>query len=316
MTSDRIEGLIAATYTPMREDGSLNAEAVDPLAQHLSREGVSGVFVCGTTGEFSSLTLAERRELSERWVRAAPNGFRVIQHVGSTCLDDAIGLARHAESIGAHAVSSIGPYFFKPIALEALVAYCEKIAAAAPSLPFYYYHLPALSGIDVRMPEFLAAASTRIANFAGIKFSEENGVDLARCLAFRGGAYDILFGCDELLLTALSLGCRAAVGTTYGFMAPLYQRVLDAFAAGDVATAQRHQLGAIELVEVFKRYGGHRAMKTCMKLRGIDCGPVRAPLTPLSADELAAFKHDLDGTEFGEILLEAAYRKTPQGAVR
>ena len=303
MTSDRTRGLIAASYTPMDVDGRVNVSCVDAMAQTLAGDGVVGVFPCGTTGEFSSLTLEERRALCEAWVAAAPDGFRVIQHVGSTCLADAVGLAQHANAAGVDGIASIGPYFFKPVSLSALVEFCAEVAAAAPALPFYYYHLPVFTGIQVSMPEFLETAKSRIPNFAGIKFSEENGVDLARCVALDNGAFEVFFGCDELLLTALSLGCRAAVGSTYGFMAPLYNELIRAFDSGDSDTARRYQLGAIEIVELLKGYGGHRAMKACMRFRGVDCGPVRPPLEPLSATELATLEAEIGNLEFGHWVL-------------
>ena len=108
-----------------------------------------GAFVCGTTGEGQSLTSDERRQVAARWCAAAPKHFRVIVHVGHASLAEAKALAAHAAQIGAAAVAATPPYFYKPRTAEDVAACCAEIAAAAPGLPFYYYHFPDITGIDI-----------------------------------------------------------------------------------------------------------------------------------------------------------------------
>jgi len=141
------KGLIAAPLTGYRDDGTINLDVIPPYAEMLQANGVAGVFVNGTTGEGFSLTLSERRALAERWVQAAPNGFRVIIHVGHTCQAESRALVVHAADIGAAAVGEIGPIFFRPASVEALVDYCAETAAAAPNLPYYYYHMPSMNQV-------------------------------------------------------------------------------------------------------------------------------------------------------------------------
>src|SRR5262249_26497889 len=156
---------------------------------------------------------------------AAPRPLRVIVHVGHQSLNDSRQLAVHAERIGAFAFATIAPTFFRTTNLEQLVDYCPQIAGAAPTLPFYYYHLPAMTRADLPMHDFIELARRRIPNLAGIKFTHENLMDFARCLNFEEGRFNILFGRDEILLTALAMGAPGAVGSTYNYMPVIYNRM-------------------------------------------------------------------------------------------
>ncbi len=292
-TFPKIEGLVAAPFTPMRKDGRLWLDQVAPYAALLARNGVVGAFVAGSTGEGLSLTLAERLALAERWVKDAPAALRVIVHVGENSVETCRQLAAHAQGIGAAAVAVIPPSYFKPATVGQLVAYCRSVAAAAPELPFYFYHIPALTGVDFPMRTFLREAAGCIPNLAGVKFTYENLMDYAQCVALDGGRFDMLFGRDEILLCGLTLGARGAVGSSYNYAAPLYTRLMAAYAAGDLEAARGLQLRAQEMFLAMWGTGlpGMTSGKALMKLVGVDCGAPRLPfvgITPAGRRRLAA----------------------------
>ena len=294
----RLTGLIAAPFTAMHTDGSLNLEMIPRQARALAEGNVSGAFICGTTGEGFSLTTDERLQVAEQWMAAAPPALRVIVHVGHQSVSESRKLAAHAEKINAAAFATISPTFFRVTNLDQLVDFCAQVAAAAPGLPFYYYHMPAMTGADLPMFDFLKLASQRIPNLAGIKFTHENLMDYSRCLNFEAGRFDILFGRDEILLAALAMGAAGAVGSTYNYMPAIYQSVIQAFKAGELEAARRFQSQAIEIIAVMSRRGGLSAGKAMMKLIGLDCGPVRAPLQNLSAETLDSLTRELKAVGF------------------
>ena len=294
----RLNGLVAAPFTVMQADGGLNLNLIEQQAKMLADNGVRGAFICGTTGEGFSLTTEERMLVAERWVAAAPKQLKVIVHVVQNSIGESRKLAEHAARIGAHAIASIGSTFFRPSTTERLVEFCAPVAEAARSLPFYYYHMPAMTGVNPPMTEFLRLGAKRIPNLAGIKFTDENLMSYAQCLNFDNGRFNILFGRDEILLAALSLGATGAVGSTYNYMAPIYQQLIAAFQAGDLKTARRWQMLSIQIIAVMARYGGLPAGKAMMKLVGLDCGPVRPPLQNLTPEEFEAFRQDLERMGF------------------
>ena len=297
-----LSGLIAAPFTPFQTDGSLALPVISQLAALLQRNGVNGAFVCGTTGEGSSLTLPERFQVAEEWRRAAPRGaLKLVVHVGHLSLPDACALSRHAQDISADAIAAIAPSFFKPSRVEDLVDWCVPVAAAAPKLPFYYYHMPAMTGVAVTATEFLRHADGRIPSLAGIKFTHEDLVDYRAARAFGNGKYSILFGRDEILLSGLQLGAPGAVGSTYNYATPVYHRIINAYAANNLTAATAEQVKACAFIDVMSAAGGLPAGKAIMGLIGIDCGPVRLPLRQLTSDEIAALRNGLADVGFFDL---------------
>ena len=295
--SGHLKGLIAAPFTAMHPDGSLHLECVAGQAAHLKGDGVSGAFICGTTGEGLSLTMEERKALAEAWAPFAGE-LKVIVHTGHLCLHDAMALARHANELPVHATAAMAPCFFRPASLGALVRYCEALAGAAPDHPFYYYHIPSMTGVNFPIADFLREAQGRIPNLAGVKFTDENLMDFAAARAAANGRYDLLFGRDEILLGSLALGAEGAVGSTYNYAGPIYLELIRAFREGDLARAQAMQALANRVIAVMIRFGGMTANKAIMSLVGPDCGPVRAPLEPLGAEATAALRRELQETGF------------------
>ncbi len=294
---EHIEGLVAPPFTPMTRDGQVNLAMVPRLAKGLRQTGVCGVFVCGTTGESASLTLDERMRLAEAW-KSRAGGLKVIVQVGGNCLPDSRVLAAHAQKIGADAIGAIAPSFFKPADAAVLAEHCAAIAAAAPELPFYYYHIPGVTGVAIRGRDFLAAALRRIPTLAGMKFTHEDLMDYLLCRQMARGRLDILFGRDEMLLSALAVGARGAIGTTYNFAAGLYLRLIVAFRAGRLEEARRQQVRACRMIDILLRYGVLPAGKQVMKMSGLDCGGLRLPLTDLSPRQARDLRADLERIGF------------------
>ena len=289
------QGLIAAPLTGYRADGSINLDAVRPYAAMLQANGLAGVFVNGTTGEGFSLTLEERRALAECWVQVAPSGFKVIIHVGHTCQAESRALTAHAADIGATAVGEIGPVFFRPATVEALVDYCAETAAAAPQLPYYYYHMPSMNGVLFPMIEFLRLAEQAIPNLAGIKYTHSDIADYEQCLQFGDGKYDIFFGRDEHLINGLTVGAQGAVGSTYNIMAPLYHALIAAFQAGDRAEAERLQaISAAACLALAGTGGFGSGLKAILRMMGLDLGGMRRPQANLTSAQIAEVQRDLE----------------------
>lgn len=294
----RLSGLIAAPFTSMDAHGDVDLSGAEKLAELLVRNGVVGAFVCGTTGEGLSLTTDERMRLAERWVEAAGGELVVIVHVGHTSLRDSQALAMHAAKVGAAAVGALPPIFYRPADVAELAAYLADVAAAAPSLPLYYYHIPSLSGVNVSVCDLLAKAGEIVPSLVGAKYTFEDLADYGRCIDLLEGRFDMLFGRDEMLLGALAVGAHGAVGTTYSFAAPLYRRLVEAFDAGDPPGAQALQAKAREMIAVMRRHGGLPAAKAMMRLAGVDCGSCRPPLRTLGDEQVARLGDDLEPLGF------------------
>lgn len=294
------QGLIGPAFTPLRPDRALDLDKVDALAEHAATHELAGIFCGGTSGEGLSLSIHEREQLLERWVIAARGRFPVIAHVGHAGVADAMTLAAHAQRAGADAIAALPPFYFKPSDVAQVVECCAIIAAAAPELPFYYYHIPSLTDVNVPMRGLMEVAAVRIPTFAGLKFSHSDLADFGRCVSFAGGRFGLFFGRDEMLLGALAVGGTAAIGTTYNLIAPLYHRMIAALAHGDLTAAMHLQHRSREIIAVMDRFGGLPAMKAAMAFVGIDCGPCRPPLWTLDVIHGETLRADLDQLGFFE----------------
>jgi N-acetylneuraminate lyase len=281
MQVEKFKGLIAAPHTPMNPDGGINLAAIEKQAALLDKNELAGVYVCGTTGEGTSLTLDERKQVAQRWLQVAPDRLKVLVNVGHTSLQDCKLLAEHAASAGAFAISAMPPYYYKPADVADLVDFYAAITSAAPQTPFYAYHTLMIP-VPFTVSDFLATASDRIPTLVGVKFNSTDMTDFIQSVNFDPDRYDILFGVDECLLASLACGAKAAIGSTYNYAAPLYKRILEAFNAGDLKTAGAMQSKSIQMVKVLCNYGSLAAGKAAMKLVGVDCGPVRPPVKKLT----------------------------------
>ncbi|WP_291911913.1 dihydrodipicolinate synthase family protein [Chitinophaga sp. CB10] len=305
----KIQGLIAATFSTFNEDGSLNLSLVPSLVDNLVQQGVKGVFICGTNGEGPNLTAEERMATVEAFVQAANKRCLVLVHVGHSSIAEARRLAAHAQKAGADAISAVSAFYFKPASARNMVDCMAQIAAAAPALPFYYYHIPAITGVAVNPLEFLELAENRIPNLAGIKYTAATLHEYQACLNYGNGKYDILFGYDELLLPALSVGAKGAIGSTYTFAAPLYLRILELFEQGDLTGARALQYEAVKMIQCLGWYSPIPAQKAIMKLLGTDLGPCRLPLTTLDASQQEKIAQYLQEIRFAEVLQSVSAAK-------
>lgn len=298
MNSQRLQGLIAATYTPLTEDGSFNAQAVAPLVEHLLAAGVTGLYVCGSTGEGMSLASDERKAVADAFVKATAGRVPVIVQVGHNSLAEARSLAEHAQAIGADMVSATCPSYFKVNDVPGLIACMAEVASGAPELPFYYYHIPALTGSGIDVVEFLRRASDNIPNLAGLKYTDTKLFEFQECLELNNGQFDVVWGCDEMLLGALATGAQAAIGSTYNVAAPLYQRIINAFETGDLEEARRLQSLSIKMIRTMNGYPFHSAMKAVLDMRGFAVGECRLPQGGLSNDDRTKLKSELEALAF------------------
>lgn len=293
-----LTGLITAPHTPMKANGDINISAIARQAELFKANAVTAAYICGSTGEGMSLTVDERIRVMEEWRQVSDASLKVIANVGHTCLKDCRRLAEQAQRLNVHAISAMAPCYYKPETVEDLVDFYADIAAAAPDTPFYAYHTPALTGVEFPMAEFLKAASGRIDTLVGVKYNHTNLMDYLECLNFDDGRYDLLFGVDEMLLSALSLGAKGAIGSTYNYAAPLYYDIIKHFNDGNIKSARCGQVQAIEMIKVLCKYSVLPAGKAIMKFIGVDCGPARKPVRSLTVEQVGQLHDDLSEIGF------------------
>ncbi|XP_074858489.1 N-acetylneuraminate lyase isoform X2 [Carettochelys insculpta] len=284
----KLQGLVAATVTPMTSTGEINLSVIEQYVEYLvTKQGVKNVFVNGTTGEGLSLSIPERKQLASCWVSKGKDELdHVIIHVGALSLPEAKELAKHAASIGASGIAAMAPFFLKPTNKDTLVAFLREVASEAPGIPFYYYHIPPLTGVKICVEELLDGIKTHIPTFQGVKFSDTDLQDFAQCVKNNKEKFDLLYGVDEQLLSALVVGASGAIGSTYNYLGKENNLMLEAFAKQDLTSAQQYQFCTGEFLSFVGKLGfGVAQTKAIVAVvSGIPMGPPRLPLLRASED--------------------------------
>uniref|UniRef100_A0A8I5SZW8 N-acetylneuraminate lyase n=1 Tax=Pongo abelii TaxID=9601 RepID=A0A8I5SZW8_PONAB len=291
----KLQGLVAATITPMTEDGEINFSVIGQYVDYLVKEqGVKNIFGKSTLG----MSLHVSSSVFRRYISPGYQLDQVIIHVGALSLKESQELAQHAAEIGADGIAVIAPFFLKPWTKDILINFLKEVAAAAPALPFYYYHIPALTGVKIRAEELLDGILDKIPTFQGLKFSDTDLLDFGQCVdQNRQQQFAFLFGVDEQLLSALVMGATGAVGSTYNYLGKKTNQMLEAFERKDFSLALNYQ--SCFLI-YFSRLGfGVSQTKAIMTLvSGISMGPPRLPLQKASREFTDSAEAKLKSLDF------------------
>uniref|UniRef100_A0A672ISH1 N-acetylneuraminate lyase n=1 Tax=Salarias fasciatus TaxID=181472 RepID=A0A672ISH1_SALFA len=250
----------------------------------------------GTTGESMSLSVEERKKLAEEWCKRGHGKLeQVIVHVGSMSVKESKELARHAAEIGVDGIAVISPSFFKPKTAGALRTFLQEVASAAPNLPFYFYHLPAFTGVNIPARDVLEGIEQLIPSFRGVKFSGNDLMDFGLCASYSQPSWSLLYGVDEQLLSALVIGANGAVGSTYNYVGCHIKNLMSAFENGDLVQAKAIQFKLQELLKYAVQVGFDVGVNKQLmsEISGLTLGPPRLPVEPCSSAHAQSIKQKL-----------------------
>ncbi len=299
---EKFKGLIAAPFAPMDDKGEILYDLIDVYYDFLEKNRIIGAFINGSTGEGVSLSQKEKMKVVESWTARSRDRktVKVINLVGGTSYKECIEIARHSADCLVDAIAIVAPYYFKPADAVQLAEYCALIAEAVPMLPVYFYHIPILSGCYVTMFDFLQEAAPIIPNLAGIKYTHEDFMDFLSCTHFMEGKFDMMWGRDENMLSALVLGTQSAVGSTFNYAAPLYYALIEAFDRGDLIQARKLQQLSIDMIRLLSKYGGIATGKAYMKYIGFDLGKFRLPVKNMADESYMKLVDDIISLDMQE----------------
>ncbi|MBQ4036725.1 MAG: dihydrodipicolinate synthase family protein [Clostridia bacterium] len=271
----KFTGVMPALVTPLDSAERVRTDVVEQLVKFFVKNGASGFYVAGGTGEGLAIRPGERRRLAEAAVASAGKTPCIMQ-IASTDFNEAIALAKHAESIGSAAISATPPLFFR---------YCEddvfnyyKALADAVHIPVIIYNSP-LAGFPLT-PDFLNR-TFQVDNITGVKWTSSDYFGLMRLKQLTNGEMNVLNGPDEMLLMGLVAGADGGIGSTYNFMFRWFRGVYDAYQERDLEKAMEYQNKVVRIIAAMRRYNLNsialdRAIFTEM---GFDVGRCAFPLT-------------------------------------
>lgn len=279
----KFKGIMPALVTPLTADGKVNTDAAEKLIEKLISEGADGFYIGGATGEGICMTPEEREVLAECTVAAVGGRAGTIIHIASTVFEDAVRLARHAERIGADAISAIPPLFY-PYSADEIAEYYKKLACAV-NIPLIIYNNP---GAGVSFTPEQIVSLFEVDNITGIKWTRPDYYSVMRIRDLTHGEMNIINGPDETLLQGLSAGADGGIGTTYNLMTPLYKRIYSLFGEGKMSEALKLQTVADRVVALIAAHGTIPCTKALLECDGIDVGDAGFPFRVMSREEKSA----------------------------
>lgn len=278
----KVKGIVCAMVTPMDKAQNIDLGATEKLVERLIANGIGGLFILGTNGEFHVLTKDEKLRFAKAVVKMAAGRVPVFAGTGGNSTREVIELSQEMEKTGVDALAVITP-FLVPISQQELAAHYKRVAASV-HLPIFLYNIPKNTGVPIS-PE-VAAELADVDNICGIKDSSGDIHNIeAYIAAGRGKDFVVLSGSDSLILKALKLGAVGAVASTSNLLTQIDVGIYESFQAGRMEEAQEKQESINELRRVSKLATIPSVIKRAVTLSGIDVGDARLPVLPVT-DEI------------------------------
>ena len=280
---------------------NLNTTVVPKYFKHIKDSGVNVVFTPGGFGQFDTLTTAERKE----WVavvapEAHRQGLYAICHVGTTVQREAVELAAHAAKAGCPAIASVPPYYAHASdGVQGIVDFFKPIVNASGGLPFFYYHIPGETGVDITMQSFLPLAIAQIPSFAGVKYVSSDTKDYFFSQKLYGDKVQLMWA-PEPKLQSFVLGARGFVLAESFYAWTLIRMTCD-YLRGNASAAFAENMWKYKVDAIFGKYGGNSAKRQLYTYTaGIDIDVDRAPKIPqpMNATVFDAFIGELRAVGF------------------
>ncbi|MEO0428126.1 MAG: 4-hydroxy-tetrahydrodipicolinate synthase [Pseudomonadota bacterium] len=289
MTTPLLRGSMPALVTPLA-DGQVDEAALEALVEWQIREGSHGLVPVGTTGESPTLSHDEHRLVVERVVKVADKRVPVVAGAGSNSTVEAVGLAQHAESIGADALLVVTPYYNKPTQ-AGLIAHYTAIHDAC-GLPIIIYNIPGRSVIDMSVETMATLAE--LPRIVGVKDATGDVTRVSKQRAASGAEFVQLSGEDASALGFNAHGGVGCISVTANVAPALCARFQEATLAGDYATALALQDRLMPLHDAIFLEPGLAGAKYGLSLLGHCRNEVRLPLLPISNPVEARIKSAMD----------------------
>lgn len=273
------KGVFTAQLTPFDKNDKINDAALEKLIKHNIDMGVSGFYVGGSTAEAFHMSADERKYLLEA-VRAVAKDKTIIAHIGALNQAEAIDLAKHAEKVGADAISSVAPFYYK-MTFNEIKDYYYGVAESV-NIPMFVYNFPMNTGVTMTMKEFDQFFEND--KFLGFKHTSSDFFTLERVKA-KYPEKIALNGFDEMFLGGIAMGADGGIGSTYNFMANKFVRIMDLVKEGNIAEAREIQHDINKVVETLFSIELMPAQKEVLNQLGFDFGNCRKPFRELTTEE-------------------------------
>lgn len=280
-------GVCPAIVTPFSENGSINFDAFGDLIEAQIQAGVSGICVCGTTGESSTLSIREHVEAVEFCVKRVNHRVKVIAGAGSNDTSAAVYLSEHAQESGADALLSVTPYYNKA-SQTGLIKHYEFIADRV-KLPIVLYNVPSRTGVSFTAETYQTLSKHPMIN--GVKEASGDFSLLAHTRHLCGDDFYIWSGNDDQVVPMMALGAKGVISVACNVIPEIMVKMADLCLGNDIEAASKLQIQYMNLIDALFVEVNPIPIKTAMNLMGMKAGDLRLPLCDMEEKNLNVLKN-------------------------
>lgn len=274
-------GAGVAIVTPFNSDETINYNKLDELLDYHCTHGTDAIIICGTTGESATMTEEEHMQCVKFAIDRVKGRIPVIAGTGSNCTRTAIDMSKEAADYGADGLLLVTPYYNK--ATQAgLISHYTAVAKEAKA-PIIMYSVASRTGCNIE-PATVAELVKNVDNIVAVKEASGNISQVAKIMALTDGNIDLYSGNDDQIVPMLSLGAKGVISVLSNVAPQETHDICEKFFNGDVKGSVALQLKALPLIEQLFCEVNPIPVKKAMQLMGVECGPLRMPLTEISKE--------------------------------
>ncbi|OTQ61574.1 4-hydroxy-tetrahydrodipicolinate synthase [Gilliamella apis] len=274
-----LNGIITAMVTPFESSGNIDIKATEILIEKLIANGVQGIFVLGTNGEFHVIENDMKIKFAKKVVEIVANRVPVYAGAGGNSTDEVIKLGKQMIAVGVDALSVITPYFVSLKENELYNHY--QMIAENLAIPIVLYNIPKNTGINLSFE--LVSKLSKISNIIGIKDSSGDINNIAGYIDNTSrNEFSVLSGSDSLILKALKIGATGAISATSNLLTTNNVEIYKQFIAGNLDKAEQWQQSLEEFRRILKYASIPSVLKQSLSLSGIEVGVPRLPVLPVT----------------------------------
>ena len=274
-------GAGVAIVTPFNSDETINYNKLDELRDYHCTHGTDAIIICGTTGESATMTEEEHMQCVKFAIDRVKGRIPVIAGTGSNCTRTAIDMSKEAADYGADGLLLVTPYYNK--ATQAgLIGHYTAVAKEAKA-PIIMYSVASRTGCNIE-PATVAELVKNVDNIVAVKEASGNISQVAKIMALTDGNIDLYSGNDDQIVPMLSLGAKGVISVLSNVAPQETHDICEKFFKGDVKGSAALQLKALPLIEQLFCEVNPIPVKKAMQLMGVECGPLRMPLTEISKE--------------------------------
>lgn len=278
---EKFKGIFVAMYSAYDDAGNVDRERVKKLARYYADKKIKGLYVGGSSGEGVLQNEEERKAVLEAVMEEVRGELTIIAHIGANSTPESARLAKHAESLGVDAISSIPAVYYR-LSPASVKAHWQGMIDST-ELPFIIYHIPQTTGFNLPFDLFQEMAKQE--KVIGLKCSSESTFELQQFKYLGGKDFVIFNGPDEQFVAGRAIGADSGIGGTYGVMPELFMKLNEYINNNELEKAKELQNKVNEIIKGLLSVGSlYGACKYILELRGIETGNPRLPLLPLDEE--------------------------------